>query len=56
MLLFATAPFITAFLGWIFLRERVKLTTWIALIFAIFGIFLMHKSERVYFFELYFCK
>ena len=46
ILLFATAPFITAFLGWIFLRERVKLTTWIALIFAIFGIILMVSGDN----------
>ena len=46
MLLFATAPFITAFLGWIFLKERVKLITWIALILAIFGIFLMVSGDN----------
>ena len=38
MLLFATAPFMAAVLGWIALRERVRFATWIAIIIAIGGI------------------
>ena len=41
MMLFATAPFITAILGRIVLKERVKIVTWIALITAIIGVFIM---------------
>ena len=41
MLLFATAPFMAAVLGWIILRERVRLATWIAIAFAIGGIAIM---------------
>jgi len=41
MLLFATAPFITAILGWIFLGESVRTVTWISIIAAIGGIAIM---------------
>lgn len=41
MLLFATAPFMAAVLGWIVLRERVRIATWIALVVAIGGIAIM---------------
>jgi drug/metabolite transporter (DMT)-like permease len=41
MLLFATAPFMAAVLGWIVLRERVRLATWIAIAVAIGGIAIM---------------
>jgi DME family drug/metabolite transporter len=41
MLLFATAPFMAAVLGWIVLRERVRFATWIALVVAIGGIAIM---------------
>ena len=41
MLLFATAPFITAILGWIVLRESVRGATWIAIVIAIAGIVIM---------------
>jgi drug/metabolite transporter, DME family len=41
MLLFATAPFMAAVLGWIVLRERVRFATWIAIGFAIGGIAIM---------------
>jgi len=41
MLLFASAPFMAAMLGWIFLRERVRKATWIAILFAIVGIGIM---------------
>jgi len=41
MLLFATAPFMAAILGWIFLREAVRRATWIATTVAIGGIAIM---------------
>ena len=41
MLLFATAPFMAAVLGWIVLRESVRLATWIAIAVAICGIAIM---------------
>ncbi|WP_296427871.1 EamA family transporter [Yoonia sp.] len=41
MLLFATAPFMTAVLGWIILRERVRAATWVAIAVAICGIAIM---------------
>ncbi len=41
MLLFATAPFMAAVLGWIVLREPVRLATWVAIAVAIAGIAVM---------------
>ena len=41
MLLFATAPFMAAVLGWIALRESVRVATWIAIVVAIGGISIM---------------
>lgn len=41
MLLFATAPFMAAALGWIVLRERVRFATWVAIGVAIGGIAIM---------------
>jgi drug/metabolite transporter (DMT)-like permease len=41
MLLFATAPFMAAVLGWIVLREPVRTATWLALVVAIGGIAIM---------------
>ena len=41
MLLFATAPFMAAVLGWIVLRETVRAATWIAIAIAIGGIAIM---------------
>lgn len=41
MLLFATAPFMAAVLGWIVLREPVRGATWIAITIAIAGIAIM---------------
>lgn len=41
MLLFATAPFMAAVLGWIVLREPVRIATWIAIAIAIGGIAIM---------------
>ena len=41
MLLFATAPFMAAVLGWIVLREPVRAATWVAITVAIVGIAIM---------------
>ena len=41
MLLFASAPFLTAVLGWIVLSETVRSATWIAIFVAIAGIGIM---------------
>jgi drug/metabolite transporter, DME family len=41
MLLFATAPFMAAVLGWIVLREPVRGATWIAIVVALAGIAIM---------------
>lgn len=41
MLLFATAPFMAAVLGWIVLREPVRAATWTAIVIAIGGIAIM---------------
>ena len=41
MLLFATAPFMAAVLGWIVLREPVRIATWISIGVAIAGIAIM---------------
>jgi len=45
MLLFATAPFMAAILGWIILRERVRRATWIAIGVAIAGIAIMVSNK-----------
>lgn len=41
MLLFATAPFMAAVLGWVVLRESVRGATWVAIVLAIAGIAVM---------------
>ena len=41
LLCLAAMPFITAFLGFLFLKEKVSLSVWIAIFVAAFGIFLM---------------
>lgn len=41
MLLFATAPFIAAVLGWVVLREPVRPATWVAIAAAVGGIAVM---------------
>ncbi|MCR9157586.1 MAG: DMT family transporter [Rhodobacteraceae bacterium] len=41
MLLFATAPFMAAVLGWVVLREPVRTATWVATAVAIGGIAIM---------------
>ena len=45
MLLFATAPFLTAVLGWIVLREPVRGATWVAIFVAIAGIGIMVADQ-----------
>ena len=45
LLLFATAPFMTAILGWIVLRERVRSATWIAIAVAIGAIGIMVSGQ-----------
>jgi drug/metabolite transporter (DMT)-like permease len=41
LLCLAAMPFITALLGFMFLRERISLTVWISIFVAAFGIFVM---------------
>jgi DME family drug/metabolite transporter len=45
MLLFATAPFMAAVLGWVLLREPVRRATWIAIAVAIAGIAIMVADQ-----------
>ena len=45
MLLFATAPFMAAVLGWLILRERVRVATWIAITIALCGIAIMVSDK-----------
>jgi len=41
LFLYATAPFFAAILGWVFLREPVRMATWIAIVFASLGMVIM---------------
>ena len=41
LLCLAAMPFITALLGFLFLKERISITVWIAIIVATFGILVM---------------
>lgn len=45
MLLFATAPFMAAVLGWFILRELVRRATWLAIGIAFFGIAVMMADK-----------
>ena len=49
MLLFATAPFLAAILGWLVLKEPVRTATWISIVIALGGIAIMvaDSSEGV---------
>ena len=49
LLLFATAPFMAAVLGWLVLREPVRVATWIAIGIALCGIAIMvaDKSDGI---------
>ncbi len=46
MLLFASAPFFTALLGWLVLREPVRRATFVAIAVAIAGIAIMVSDDR----------
>ena len=41
MFLFAAAPFFAAILGWLLLNEKVRNATWISMVTALVGIFIM---------------
>ena len=45
MLLFASAPFMAAVLGWLVLREPVRAATWIAIAVALGGILIMVSDK-----------
>ena len=45
MLLFATAPFMAAVLGWLVLKEAVRLATWGAILLALCGIAIMFSNK-----------
>lgn len=42
--LFAASPFVAALLGWVFLREPVRSSTWVAIAIAVFGMYLMVRD------------
>ena len=44
LLILSATPFMAAILGWIWIGERPKQITWIAMIFAFIGIYFMVKS------------
>jgi drug/metabolite transporter, DME family len=44
VLLFAASPFVAAILGWLFLREAVRPSTWVAIGIAVFGMYLMVRD------------
>ncbi len=46
LLCLAAMPFITALLGFLFLRERISLTVWIAIFVATFGIIVMAFGNK----------
>lgn len=45
VLLFATAPFLAAVLGWLVLGEKVRVATWISIAIALVGIAIMVADE-----------
>jgi len=45
MLLFATAPFMAALLGWVVLSEPVRVATWISIVVAMGGIAIMVADD-----------
>ena len=45
MLLFATAPFMAAVLGWLVLKESVRVATWGAILLALCGIAIMVSNK-----------
>jgi drug/metabolite transporter, DME family len=42
--LFTASPFVAAILGWVFLRERVRPATWVAIGLAVIGMFVMVRE------------
>lgn len=42
--LFAAAPLMTALLGWLVLREKIRLITWLAILLAAFGVLVMVRE------------
>jgi drug/metabolite transporter, DME family len=42
--LFTASPFVAAILGWVFLRERVRPATWVAIALAVIGMFVMVRE------------
>jgi drug/metabolite transporter, DME family len=42
--LFTASPFVAAILGWLCLREQVRRTTWIAIVMAVSGMFIMVRE------------
>lgn len=42
--LFTASPFVAAILGWLVLRERVRVTTWVAIALAVVGMFVMVRE------------
>ena len=49
MLLFATAPFIAAILGYLILGEKVRTITWFAVIISMAGIAYMFSDQSIHF-------
>lgn len=43
--LFSASPFLTALIGWIALKERVRPETWAAMVVALTGIFVMVRGD-----------
>jgi drug/metabolite transporter, DME family len=43
--LFSVSPFLTALIGWIALKERVRPETWAAMVVALTGIFVMVRGD-----------
>ena len=46
LLCLAAMPFITALLGFLFLREKISVTVWIAILVATFGIVIMASGNK----------
>tara|TARA_B100001996_G_scaffold367661_1_gene339496 strand:- start:2518 stop:3375 length:858 start_codon:yes stop_codon:yes gene_type:complete len=46
LLILSATPFMTASIGWLWIRERPKSITWVAMCFAFFGIYLMVKAGQ----------
>lgn len=42
--LFTASPFVAAILGWLLLREKVRLATWAAIAMAVIGMFIMVRE------------